>query len=103
GANRWGSALLLDGNIGIGGSPVTLLMRIASLLRPGGRVLAELAGPGTATAVMDVRVETDDARGPWFQWARVATDDAERIGCAAGLALEHEWSAGQRWFVAWRR
>src|SRR5205823_3156920 len=64
GANRWGSALLLDGNIGIGGSPVTLLMRIASLLRPGGRVLAELAGPGTATAVMDVRVETDDARGP---------------------------------------
>jgi SAM-dependent methyltransferase len=103
GATRWGSALLLDGNIGIGGDPGVLLRRIAGLLRPGGRVLAELAGPGIASAPMEVRVETDGARGPWFPWARVGIDDAGCIGAGAGLALEHEWSAGERWFVAWRR
>src|SRR5207249_2951296 len=33
GAGRWGTALLLDGNLGIGGEPVMLLSRVASLLR----------------------------------------------------------------------
>ena len=34
GAGTWGSALLLDGNIGIGGAPVALLARLRELLRP---------------------------------------------------------------------
>ena len=45
---RWRSALLLDGNIGIGGRPARLLARIASLLAPGGAILVELAGPDTS-------------------------------------------------------
>src|SRR3984893_8515114 len=36
GAGRWATALLIDGNAGIGGDPEALLARIAALLRPGG-------------------------------------------------------------------
>ena len=35
GAGRWCSALLQDGNIGIGGDPEALLARIRALLRSG--------------------------------------------------------------------
>ena len=38
GHGRWGTALLLDGNIGIGGAPDALLRRVAALLRVDGRV-----------------------------------------------------------------
>ena len=39
GAGTWGSALLLDGNIGIGGAPDARLARLRELLRPDGEVL----------------------------------------------------------------
>jgi len=34
-AGTWASALLLDGNVGIGGDPVALLGRVSALLRTG--------------------------------------------------------------------
>ena len=43
---RWQTALLADGNIGIGGNPVRLLRRLNRLVRVGGRVIADLAPPG---------------------------------------------------------
>ena len=46
GERRWGTVLLLDGNVGIGGDPVALLARAAWLLRPGGVVVAEVDPPG---------------------------------------------------------
>ncbi|MFD9907739.1 class I SAM-dependent methyltransferase, partial [Streptomyces sp. NPDC059063] len=39
GEGRWGTALLLDGNIGIGGDPAALLARVARLLAPRGLLL----------------------------------------------------------------
>ena len=45
GAGRWRSALLLDGNIGIGGRPARLLRRVTELLAPGAMLLVELAAP----------------------------------------------------------
>ena len=39
---RWETVLLADGNLGIGGDPVRLLRRMAQLLAPGGRVVADL-------------------------------------------------------------
>ena len=41
GEGRWGTVLLADGNIGVGGDPLTLLRRCAELLRPGGIALVE--------------------------------------------------------------
>ena len=42
GASRWRTALLLDGNIGIGGDPVALLSRVTELLAPDGRIIVEI-------------------------------------------------------------
>ncbi|MDP9442781.1 MAG: hypothetical protein M3P34_11540, partial [Actinomycetota bacterium] len=63
GEGRWATALLIDGNIGIGGDPVALLRRVAELLRPAGVVLVELDAPGAPTEVVTVRMSTagDDA------------------------------------------
>jgi SAM-dependent methyltransferase len=103
GEGRWGTALLLDGNVGIGGDPVTLLRRCSQLVRPGGVILAELAGPGTATETLHARVEHDGDRGPWFPWARVGADGWHLVALAAGLAPGHIDRAGARWFGSARR
>ena len=47
GEGRWETALLADGNVGIGGDPVALLRRLREVLDPRGRVVAEVAAPGT--------------------------------------------------------
>ena len=99
GAGRWGSALLLDGSIGIGGRPVALLRRVRELLRPGGILLAELQPPGTPGRCLTVRLELAGAAGRWFPWATVGVDDAADVAHAAGLVAGSPWQAGARWFT----
>jgi SAM-dependent methyltransferase len=98
GAGRWGTALLLDGNIGIGGCPVTLLRRVASLLRPHGRLLVELAVDGTSH-VEQVRFEAGDRVGPWFSWAHVGIDELGDHAPRAGLRVVESWDDGSRPFA----
>lgn len=97
-AGRWASALLLDGNAGIGGAPATLLARVASLLRPGGTVLVELEPPGNAADVELVRFDIDGVEGPWFAWTAVGPADLPAYATATGLQIEDVWCAGSRWF-----
>jgi SAM-dependent methyltransferase len=99
GSGRWGTALLIDGNVGIGGDPSTLLRCIATLLRPGGRVLVELEAPGTPGGRERARLEVGGRAGPWFPWARVAVDDAAALAAGAGFGLADVWPAGGRWFA----
>lgn len=99
GTGRWGSALLVDGNVGIGGDPVALLQRITTLLRPGGRALVEVAGPGERSRRVDVRVENGATTGPWFAWAVVGIDEIDDDARAAGLSTIERWEAGGRWFA----
>src|SRR5690606_1254872 len=47
GEGRWHHAMLVDGNLGIGGDPVALLRRIVALLGRHGTVLVEIEPPGT--------------------------------------------------------
>lgn len=96
---RWGSALLLDGNVGIGGDASLLLARVATLLRPGGRVLAELDHPSAPRHPTTVRLEHRGLPGPWFPWAWVGVDRVAEIAAPAGLAVSGVWSAGGRWFA----
>jgi SAM-dependent methyltransferase len=103
GAGRWSSALLLDGNLGIGGHPAALLERVASLLRPGGAVLVELEPPGTAPTAELVRFDVGGVEGPWFAWTAVAADELSTPAAAAGLGVEDVWPAADRWFGALRR
>jgi SAM-dependent methyltransferase len=102
GERRWATALLLDGNVGIGGSPERLLSRIRELLSPRGRVLVELGGPGAPSGIRRVRVERADATGPWFYWAWVGVDDVVPLAKRTGLALAEVWSENTRWFAEMR-
>jgi SAM-dependent methyltransferase len=99
GHGRWGTALLLDGNIGIGGDPAALLRRVAQLLRAGGRVLVELDAPGTARRRTTVRLEHDRQAGPWFAWACVGADRLEEPAHEAGLRIDEVWNDTGRWFA----
>jgi SAM-dependent methyltransferase len=98
GEGRWGTVVLLDGNVGIGGDPVVLLRRAVALLREGGTVVTELEGPGTTTGPLQVRLEHRGATGPWFPWARVGADDWPHLSARAGLAQARVERAGGRWF-----
>jgi SAM-dependent methyltransferase len=98
GAGRWSCALLLDGNLGIGGHPVVLLERVASLLEPTGILLVELEPPGTAPACEVVRLDIGGVEGPWFAWTAVDADALTAPAAAAGLFVEDVWTVGDRWF-----
>jgi SAM-dependent methyltransferase len=99
GAGTWGSALLLDGNIGIGGRPDALLRRVADLLAPGGRILLELDPPGAGADTQRLRLESDGEASEWFAWARVSIDALAGPATAAGLVVTERWCDGGRWFA----
>jgi len=102
-AGAWGSVLLLDGNIGIGGDPERLLDRAADLLRPGGEAIVEVDAPGGGASVVGVRLEGAGAVGPWFDWARVDADAIGAVAGRAGLAVAGRLEGGGRWFARLRR
>jgi SAM-dependent methyltransferase len=99
GAGSWATALLLDGNIGIGGRPLALLRRLGMLLVEGGTVLVELEAPEVATGIARARIETDAVTSGWFRWARVSVSEIGAIAAAAGMNVEARWQCGERWFA----
>lgn len=86
GEGRWGTVLLFDGNVGIGGDPVALLRRCGQLLAADGRLVVEVEPPGLPTLREEVRIRVPGAPpGPWFDWARVGADGIAAVAAAAGL------------------
>ncbi|UKA64622.1 methyltransferase domain-containing protein [Arthrobacter sp. FW306-04-A] len=82
----WGSALLLDGNIGIGGNIRVLLERVASLLAPGGQVLAEAETPDSLdVAYLAVLEDSDGHASAAFPWARAGANALALHAARAGL------------------
>jgi SAM-dependent methyltransferase len=100
GEGRWGTVLLADGNVGIGGDPVVLLRRCRALAHPGGSVLVELEAPGTGCATVLTRLERGGEVTPWFDWARVGVDAVAGPADLAGLRVQDTWVAGERWFAS---
>ena len=103
GGGSWRSALLLDGNIGIGGSPVRLLGRIGALVDAGGDLFVELDPPGTRTCSTHARLEADGVASAWFRWARVAVPEIGPIARAGGFRAAETWSRSGRWFARLHR
>jgi SAM-dependent methyltransferase len=99
GEGRWGTGLLADGNVGIGGDPEALLRRAAELLCPGGRLLVEVE-PGDVEERLTVRLEDGTGRlGPEFPWARLGAPAAVRVAATAGFTAAGRWRVGDRIFV----
>ncbi|MFF5185295.1 class I SAM-dependent methyltransferase [Streptomyces sp. NPDC000345] len=104
GEGRWGTVLLMDGNIGIGGDPRTLLERVGTLLAPGGLLIAE-----TAPVDVDERAEVQVVdvvhgcgSGGAFPWARLGTPALLRYAGRARWRAVRQWTAGGRRFVVLR-
>ncbi|MFF0465190.1 class I SAM-dependent methyltransferase [Streptomyces mexicanus] len=103
GEGRWGTVLLMDGNVGIGGDPVALLRRLRAVAASGSRLLAE-ASPEDVDERLVVRVEDAHGRhGRPFRWARVGTAALLRAAEEAGWTPVRRWSAGGRRFVELRQ
>ncbi len=98
-AGEWRTALLLDGNLGLGADPVALLRRTRELLAPGGRILLEAQQPGSSSRSEDVHVLLDAKRGPLFTWGSVSIDRVPAIASESELTVVHSWSAEGRWFA----
>lgn len=99
GPGSWRTALLFDGNVGIGGDPAALLTRIAELLTPGGTVLVELDGPGRRLRSEQVRIESPSGTSQWFPWAWLGTADVAAVAQQAGLRTESMTSVDGRHFA----
>jgi SAM-dependent methyltransferase len=97
GEGRWSTALLADGNVGIGGDPVALLDRLRELLDPRGRIVVELAAPGTEPRSGWAALRVGERVTPPFPWSVVGVD------AITGLAREAGWEDiavhrfGDRW------
>lgn len=96
GEGRWDTALLADGNIGIGGDPVALLSRVRDLLVAGGRVVVEVEEPGVRGRVVEARLRSREAVSRPFRWAVVGTDELPGLAAATGLALIRALDLGGR-------
>ena len=98
GEGRWYTALLADGNVGIGGDPVALLRRVRELLEPRGRVVVELAGPGVPSQTTWVALEADGTQSRPFRWSVVGVDGIEPLATEAGLQVQDVQAVGvERW------
>ncbi|MFI2261105.1 methyltransferase domain-containing protein [Streptomyces tubercidicus] len=100
GEGTWDTALLLDGNIGIGGDPRALLVRTAELVAPHGLLIVETT-PGDVDEQVRVRVEGGDhprpgvprIPGDLFPWARVGAPALLRYAAATGWIPAEQWTA----------
>ncbi|MCE3551797.1 SAM-dependent methyltransferase [Pseudonocardia sp. RS11V-5] len=95
GERTWAHVLLADGNIGIGGDPVRLLARVATLLAVGGTALVE-AGPephelwsgsvrATGRGQRGTEGAVDGRSGEAVPWACVGAVALCALARAAGL------------------
>jgi SAM-dependent methyltransferase len=100
GQGRWVTALLADGNIGIGGYPDELLRRCARLLAPGGRLLIEVEHDDIDERMTAWLEHADGRRGPVFPWARLGKSALLKLAAGADMKLFEEWQHAGRVFVS---
>ncbi|MFJ1911236.1 class I SAM-dependent methyltransferase [Streptomyces sp. NPDC088147] len=103
----WHTALLMDGNIGIGGDPLALLSRLAGVVGRAGSLIVETAAAGMDAELDErVRVRVDNgngAPGEAFSWARVGSRALIRHARATGWVPAEQWTAAGRRFVTLQR
>ncbi|TCC08835.1 methyltransferase domain-containing protein [Kribbella soli] len=104
GEGRWGSVLLMDGNIGIGGDPADLLRRCAELVRPDGLVLVEVDPDDDLDERSPIVLRSSTGRHSTpLPWARVGTRALIRHARATHLHPTEDWRTPHRAFLTLRR
>lgn len=103
GEGRWDTALLADGNIGIGGRPDRLLSRVGALLAPGGTLLVEVGEHGRGVVQESRRLNVDGRLSPPFRWAVVGLDAVPALAEAAHLTHVDTLHAADRRVAVLRR
>jgi SAM-dependent methyltransferase len=100
GEGRWATVLLADGNVGIGGDPRQLLARSAALLESGGRVVVDLAAPGSGVETRRLRLRTASGESEAFPWSSVAADRVGVVCAGLPLVVERVHHHDCRWFAS---
>lgn len=100
GEGRWETALLADGNIGIGGDPARLLRRVHDVLGDQGRVVVDLAEPGRDVSVHTLTLEAAGRRSRPFSWAVVPADRIAELAEAAAFRVLEVLEHDGRWFAS---
>jgi len=100
----WATALLVDGNIGIGGDPSALMARCRELVSPDGSVVVEVNGDPLRDDVFtgtlaDIHGEQSDE----FPWAEIGRTALARRAALLGLRLAAAWVADGRSFTRFVR
>ena len=99
GEGRWQTALLVDGNVGIGGDVRAMLARCVQLLAPSGEIVVELHADASRDSTYTARLV--DARGGQsgiFPWAEIGLQPMAGVAGSLGLAVVQSWTLGDRTF-----
>lgn len=95
----WQTALLVDGNVGIGGDVRVLLQRCEELLNPTGEILVEVDGrPDHEAHYLGEVVDARGRRSATFPWAEIGRDRLVELLPALDLVLAEHWTVGDRSF-----
>ena len=96
---RWRSALLLDGNIGIGGDPTRMLARCAQLLGPGGVLLVETHPDADRDHAFEGTVTDGMGRtSARFAWAEIGSAALARRSAETVMLVDQSWTVDGRAF-----
>jgi SAM-dependent methyltransferase len=99
GEGAWQTALLVDGNIGIGGDVPAMLARCRDLLSPTGEIVVELhSDPTRHHTFTGTLVDTHGAQSASFPWAEVGLDRLVEMATPLALELTQAWEMGGRNF-----
>ena len=99
---RWGTALLMDTNVGLGGDVVALLARCTRLIAPGGLIICEVDPVATRHEVHTLVLRTPDATSSPLAWSRIGVSALLQAAAPLDLLLVEEWMSGERAFVSLR-
>ena len=99
---RWGTALVMDTNVGLGGDVAALLARCIRLVTPGGLIICEVDPTPGRHEVHTVVLRTQRATSRPMTWSRIGASALLEVATSLDLLLVEEWTGGERAFVALR-
>jgi glycosyltransferase A (GT-A) superfamily protein (DUF2064 family) len=102
GEGRWGTALLLDGNVGIGGDVSWLLLRCRQLVGPGGLIICEVDPDRLREERYELVLSGNGGESDPMPWATLGLDALQRVAATLDLVVAEEWRAEGRAFVSLR-